>query len=250
MNIGGGEAADQLVRMMLSGSEVAVRLGGSALKNMLALTMALAKNNKTISGKINLGKMLRETRDLRQFPMTPEQYRQFSKLAKKQKLLFSAIRDKDGTGKLIDVILPVTELDRANMIFERVGYLTPEPAAPQREQKPPRKERERPQKQREEKGKEVAPSERKAPQKAPKEPVRPQEKGRQEAAASKKDSPSQRASPGTRSSSSSHKKAAVTRTTSDRPSVEGRLKAYRVELDQRRKSAPVKSRNKARPKQR
>ena len=250
MNIGGGEAADQLVRMMLSGSEVAVRLGGSALKNMLALTMALAKNNKTISGKINLGKMLRETRDLRQFPMTPEQYRQFSKLAKKQKLLFSAIRDKDGTGKLIDVILPVTELDRANMIFERVGYLSPEPAAPQREQKPPREERERPQKQREEKGKEVAPSERKAPQKAPKEPVRPQEKGRQEAAASKKDSPSQRASPGTRSSSSSRSKAGPTARTSDRPSVEGRLKAYRGELDRRRKSVPVKSKTKARPKQR
>lgn len=53
MNIGGGEAADQLVRMMLSGTEVAVRLGGSALKNMLALTMALAKNNKTnIVGRV------------------------------------------------------------------------------------------------------------------------------------------------------------------------------------------------------
>lgn len=74
MNIGGGEAADQLVRMMLSFGEVSVRLGGSALKNVLALSMALAKNNKTISGKINLGKMLRETRDLRQFPMSPEQY--------------------------------------------------------------------------------------------------------------------------------------------------------------------------------
>ena len=134
MNIGGGEAADQLVRMMLSGTEVAVRLGGSALKNMLALSMALAKNNKTISGKINLGKMLRETRDLRQFPMTPEQYKEFSKLAKKQKILFSAIRDKDDQGKLIDVILPVTELDRANMIFERVGYLSPEHTAPQQEQ--------------------------------------------------------------------------------------------------------------------
>ncbi len=250
MNIGGGEAADQLVRMMLSGSEVAVRLGGSALKNMLALTMALAKNNKTISGKINLGKMLRETRDLRQFPMTPEQYRQFSKLAKKQKILFSAIRDKDGTGKLIDVILPVTELDRANMIFERVGYLSPEPAAPQREQKPPREERERPQKQREEKGKAVAPPERKPPQKAPREPVRPQEKGRQEAAPSKKDSPSQRASPGTRSSSSSRSKAGPTARRSDRPSVEGRLKAYRGELDRRRKSVPVKSKTKTRTKQR
>ena len=82
MNIGGGEAADQLVRMMLSGTEVAVRLGGSALKNMLALSLALAKNNKTISGRVNLSKMLRETRDLRQFPMTPEQYKEFSKLAK------------------------------------------------------------------------------------------------------------------------------------------------------------------------
>ena len=68
MNVGGGEAADQLVRMLLSGTEVSVRLGGSALKNLLALTMALAKNNKTISGKVNLGRMLRETRDLRQFP--------------------------------------------------------------------------------------------------------------------------------------------------------------------------------------
>ena len=74
MNIGGGEAADQLVRMMLSGSEVAVRLSGSAIKNMLALTMALAKKHKTISGKVNLAKMLKETRDVRRFAMSPEQY--------------------------------------------------------------------------------------------------------------------------------------------------------------------------------
>ena len=250
MNIGGGEAADQLVRMMLSFGEVSVRMGGSALKNLLALTMALAKNNKTISGKINLGKMLRETRDLRQFPMTPEQYRQFSKLAKKQKILFSAIHDKDDTGKLIDVILPVTELDRANMIFERVGYLSPEVAVPQREQKPPHEERKRPQKQREEKAKDVDRPEQKAPQEAPKRPVQQAEKSRQEAAPLKKDSPSQRASPGTRSSSSSHSRAAASTRTSDRPSVEGRLKAYRGELDRRRKSAPVKSKSKARPKTR
>ena len=250
MNIGGGEAADQLVRMMLSFGEVSVRLGGSALKNVLALSMALAKNNKTISGKINLGKMLRETRDLRQFPMTPDQYKEFSKLAKKQKILFSAIHDKDDKGKLIDVILPVTELDRANMIFERVGYLAPEPTAPQQEQQLPRKGRESPQKRREKKAKTVDHPEREAPQKAPKGPERPQGKSHPEVPLSKKDSPSQRASPGTRSSSSSHKKAVVTRTTSDRPSVDGRLKAYRTELDQRRKSAPVKSRNKTRPKSR
>ena len=97
MNVGGGEAADQMVRMMLSGTEVMVRLSGSALKNLLALTMALASNRKTLSGKVNMGKMLRE---MRRFPMTPQQYKQFKKLAKKHKLLYSVIKDKDDKGIL------------------------------------------------------------------------------------------------------------------------------------------------------
>ena len=98
MNVGGGEAADQMVRMMLTGTEAAIRLSGSAMKNLLALTMALAKNHKRLSGKVNMGRMLRETRDIRLFPMTPEQYKQFWKLAKRQKLLYSAIHDQDPRG--------------------------------------------------------------------------------------------------------------------------------------------------------
>lgn len=124
MYAGGGEAADQTVRLMLAGCETAVRLGGSGLKNVLAISLALAKNNKQISGKVNLGKMLRETRDLRLFPMTGEQYKQFAKLAKSQKLLYSVIRDKD-SGK-IEVALPVTELERANLIFKKMLYNLPE----------------------------------------------------------------------------------------------------------------------------
>ena len=136
MTVGGGEAADQMVRMMLSSGEVAVRLGGSALKNLLALTMALAKNNQTISGKVNMTRMLRETRDLRLFPMSPEQYKQFQRHAKKQKILFSAIKDRDGKGKLVEVIMPVTELDRANLIFERIMYQGPVRQPPERQERP------------------------------------------------------------------------------------------------------------------
>jgi len=120
MYAGGGEAADQTVRLMLAGCETAVRLGGSGLKNVLAISLALAKNNKQISGKVNLGKMLKETRDLRLFPMTNEQYKAFANLAKPQKLLYSVIRDKD-SGK-VEVVLPVTELERANLIFEKMLY--------------------------------------------------------------------------------------------------------------------------------
>lgn len=212
MNVGGGEAADQMVRMMLSGTEVAVRLSGSALKNLLALSLALARNHKQLSGKVNLGKMLRETRDLRQFPMTPEQYRQFEKLAKKQKLLFSTIRDQDERGKLVDVILPVTELDRANQIFER---LLSQVSSQEKDVSDLQK----------------------APQERQDVPVPEHQKN-----PPKKDFRSERDSHDTRTSSSTSRESGSTGMTFERPSVLERLKSYRAQLDQ--KSAPARQKTK------
>ena len=252
MNIGGGEAADQLVRMLLSGTEVSVRLGGSALKNLLALTMALAKNNKTLTGKVNLGRMLRETRDLRQFSMTPEQYKQFARLAKKQKILFSAIRDRDDRGKLIDVILPVTELDRANMIFERLAYMPP---AHQEERSTPQRAREAPGEPQQERSRAQGREEQSQPQRPRNGPVQEdQQPGPQEVPPPKKDSPSGRDSPATNTNSSIPSDAERMRRTVegpvDRPSVEERLKGFRAQLDQRRQSAPTRSKTRTRPQQR
>ena len=140
MNVGGGEAADQFVRMALSGTEIMLRLGGSALKNLLAITMALARENKKVYGKISLAKMLKQTRDIRVFPMTKAQYEAFKHLAKKHGILFAAVTDRDERGKLVDVILPATELDRANLLFERILYdpkLGPESPEPPRTKKEP-----------------------------------------------------------------------------------------------------------------
>ena len=280
MNVGGGEAADQMVRMMLSGTEVAVRLSGSALKNLLALTMALASNRKTLSGKVNMGKMLRETRDLRRFPMTPEQYKQFKKLAKKHKLLFSVIKDKDDKGKLIDVILPVTELERANAIFERILYtLPPEPErrpakplqrghevfrerqAPEREA--PEQAPVRRQEQPKDKPRERQPPERKKPvlqpQEAPVRPPQPQrevsqrseEQGRQQAPVAqrqenkgKNGSRSERDSHVIKISSSIPKESGTTRGTSERPSIAARLEGYRGQGKKQSAPAKVKAKTK------
>ena len=138
MNVGGGEAADQFVRMTLSGAEIMLRLGGSALKNLLALTMALAKADKKVYGKISLANMLKQTRDIRVFPMTKAQYKAFKKLAKKYGILFSAIADKHGKDKTFDLVLPPSELDRANQIFERILY---NPELGRESPEPPRDER-------------------------------------------------------------------------------------------------------------
>jgi len=265
MTIGGGEAADQMVRMMLSGGEVTVRLAGSALKNLLALTMALAKDHKVLSGKVSMGKMLKETRDLRLFPMTRSQYKQFRKLAKKQKILFSAIKDRDDKGRLVDVVLPVTELDRANLIFERILYRggpAQEDQAPEREQPPererpersPDRERETPQRAREGPQEGRSEGERPAPQSERESPsgreFRPEWQTEHEKLPDdpwdippKKDPRWGRDSPDIRTRSSSPRTSSGGRTTSDRPSVLGRLQAYREQLDQRRESVPTRDKS-------
>ena len=240
MNVGGGEAADQMVRMMLSGGEVAVRLSGSAIKNMLAMSMALAKSRRTLSGRVRMGKMLRETRGLRVFPMSAEKYRQFQKLAGRQKLLYSAIRDQDGGSKVVDVVLPVTELDRANLIFERILYQ--EPSRHPERQGPKQAEKAAPTRQ--ERTVQEKEQERQADAQGRQEgPV-----AQQQAQGPKKGSRSGRDSHDTKTSSSTPRESGSTGTTPERPSVLERLKVYRTQLD--RKSAPTRKKTKNRQKAR
>ena len=252
MTVGGGEAADQMVRMMLSGGEVAIRLGGSALKNLLALTMALAKNNQTISGKVSMTKMLRETRDLRLFPMTPEQYQKFQKHAKKQKILFSAIKDKDGKGKLIDVVMPVTELDRANLIFERIMYQGHERQAPEWEERPTPSPEEARQERSKDWDRQDLQTERDGPQAPPfGAPRRELPDDPWELEPQKKDSRSGRDSHDTRTRSSTHKNFKEDRMENERPSILDRLKGYRAQLDSRKQSVPARDKGpRTKPKQR
>ena len=207
MNIGGGEAADQMVRMMLSSGEVTVRLTGSALKNLAALTLALTRNHKKVSGKRRLGAMLRETRDLRVFSMTPEQYRAFKKQAGKKKLLYAVIRDRDGRGKRVDVVLPVTEVERANPVFERIRY-----APSQRQER------------------ETVPRSRKQPERPPAREVPPKKEFR---------SGSDLADT-SNSFNSSRGRDALT-TTHERPSIAERLKGYREQLDRQHREAPARN---------
>ena len=258
MTVGGGEAADQMVRMMLSSGEVAVRLGGSLLKNLLALTMALAKHEKTLSGKVNMTKMLHETRDLRLFPMTPEQYQQFKKHAKKQKILYSAIKDKDDKGKLIDVVMPVTELDRANLIFERIMYQGPMRQAPEREERAGLSPEEDRQERSPNRDRQSPQTERDGPQEPPLGAERQGQAPRRklpddpwDIEPPKKDSRSERDSRDTRTRSSSRRDSRESRTESERPSILAKLMGYRAQLDDRRQSVPTRDKGpKVKPKQR
>ena len=107
------------------------------------------------------------------------------------------------------MILPVTELDRANLLFERIAYIDLKPETTQKENPPQHDSR----------------------------------TGEKEEILSKKDTRSARDSPDTKHKASIPQKAESS-TTSERPSVEGRLKGFRAQLDQRQMPAPVKEKSK------
>lgn len=136
--------------------------------------------------------------------------------------------------------MPVTEVDRANMIFERIRY-TGQPE--QARQDAPSKEQE-------------ARVGQEAPQR---EQQRPRQGGnacdtacgQAAGGGAKKESRSGTDLPDTkgRSTSSSGRETAAETMTSERPSVLERLKGYQAQLDTRQKSAPAKEkvRQKVRP---
>ena len=151
-----------------------------------------------------------------------QDYQQFRQRAGKQKILFSAIRDSDNKGKVVDVIMPVTEIDRANMIFERIRY-TGQPE--QARQDAPSKEQEA------RVGQEAPQREQQRPRQG-ETPVTPPVGKRQEVAP-KKESRLGTDLPDTkgRSTSSSGRETAAGTMTNERTSVLERLKGYQAQLD-------------------
>lgn len=64
----GGEASEQIVRIMLEGAEVAIKLTGSATKNVAGALYALYKDNKKFKkGKASLTEILKDGKGTRIF---------------------------------------------------------------------------------------------------------------------------------------------------------------------------------------
>ena len=129
MSLSSGDAAEEVVRLALSGADITLRLVASATKNLGAMVLALRKGHKKLSGKTNMHKMLKQTREIQAITMTPKQYKAFKKKSRKYKILYATVKDKTDKTKSVDVLMPVTELSRANRLFERIGINdSPSPA--------------------------------------------------------------------------------------------------------------------------
>ena len=130
-----GEAADEVVRMVVNGSEVAIRLTGSAAKNLAAILVAWSKNHKEVYGKTSMMKLLRSGEELQVLSMTKEQYLDFKASARKQ-VLFAPFVDKKSEDGKVDVVIAARSIPLVNHILDRIGYIHVEPD----NEEPPKKD--------------------------------------------------------------------------------------------------------------
>lgn len=96
-----GDAAEQIVRMSLEGTEVALKLTGSAAKNIAAMLYAVLKNrdkNKT-KGRQRLTAMLKSGKELKVFTVSEDQLKQFATEAKRYGVVYCAAGQRKINGR-------------------------------------------------------------------------------------------------------------------------------------------------------
>ncbi|MBR4132684.1 MAG: PcfB family protein [Oscillospiraceae bacterium] len=114
------EAADQVVKIMLDGSEHALRIAGAGAKQLAILIWALLKDQKRTKGKTRLAGMLRSGKELRIFPVKADELKKFCKEAKKYGVLYCALRQKNNPDGVVDVMARAEDASKISRIFERL----------------------------------------------------------------------------------------------------------------------------------
>lgn len=122
-----GDAAEQVVRISLEGTEVALKLTGSAAKNIAAMLYAVWKNrdkNKT-KGHQRLSAMLKSGKELKVFTVSEEHLKQFALEAKRYGVAYCALRGKERSADgMVDIMVRAEDASKINRIVERFKLAT------------------------------------------------------------------------------------------------------------------------------
>lgn len=139
-----GDAAEQVVRLSLEGTEVALKLTGSAAKNIAAAIYAVLKNRdkNKVRGRQRLTAMLKSGKELKVFTVSEEHLKQFALEAKRYGVVYCALRGKDQSADgMVDVMVRAEDASKINRIVERFKLATVDAASIKSEIQQSREER-------------------------------------------------------------------------------------------------------------
>jgi len=114
-----GDAAEQVVRMTLEGTEVAAKITGAGAKQLALLLYAVLRDQKKTKGKIRLTNMLRSGKELKVFAIQDGDLQRFCSEAKKYGVLYCVLKDKSATDGITDIMVRAEDASKINRIFER-----------------------------------------------------------------------------------------------------------------------------------
>lgn len=119
-----GDAAETIVKMSLESTEVALKITGSAAKNVTAILLALSKNKIKTKGKTSLSNMLKSGKELKVFSLKQVDLKKFVKTAKKYGVLYHVLIDKQQSKKdgMVDILVRSEDAAKINRIFERFNF--------------------------------------------------------------------------------------------------------------------------------
>ena len=139
-----GDAAEQVIRLSLEGTEVALKLTGSAAKNIAAAIYAVLKNRdkNKVRGRQRLTAMLKSGKELKVFTVSEAHLKQFALEAKRYGVVYCALRGKNQFADgMVDVMVRAEDASKINRIVERFKLATVDAASIKSEIQQSREER-------------------------------------------------------------------------------------------------------------
>ena len=114
-----GEAADQVMKMMLNGTEVLIKLTGTGAKNAAVLLYSMARQQKKTKGSARLESMLRSGKPLKVYTFKADDLPKFKEVAKHYGILYTILKEKDKTDGVFDVMVRAEDESKIARITER-----------------------------------------------------------------------------------------------------------------------------------
>ena len=141
MSMNGGDAAEQMVRILLDGTETVVKITGEGARQLAAFLYAWAQQergkNPAQHGRTSMVRLLRSGQELQVFRLRKEEYAAFKPQARQYKLLYAALRNRRDPDGLIDVVVRTDEIPRVNHVLERLGYGSVQQGENSKKKEPP-----------------------------------------------------------------------------------------------------------------
>lgn len=118
------DAAEQVVKIALEGTEVAAKITGEGAKQIAILLYALLKDQKRTRGKTAISNLLRTGSELKVFAVRDQDLEKFCRQAKEYGILYCVLKDKDANDGITEIMVKAEQAGQVNRIFERYHLTT------------------------------------------------------------------------------------------------------------------------------